>query len=69
MRKNLVKLAAALGLLVASTNAFAGWVHIDDNGVMWECWYVNDPDAAAGSQSPTSEVRCMLLDHMLPIEP
>jgi hypothetical protein len=69
MRRNLVAVAAVLELLVASTSAFASWVHIDENGLMWECWYVQNPDEGPESPPPDAEVRCMLLDHMLPIEP
>ncbi len=66
MRKNLIKLAAVLGLLVISTSAFASFIHVDDDGVWWECWYVEYTDH---NGYLASEVVCQLYDHMPPIQP
>ena len=65
-RKHLAKLAAALGLLVVSTSAWAGWYHGDDDGVWWECWHVDYQDQLGRWQT---EVQCQLLDHMPPLQP
>ena len=66
MRKHLAKLAAVLGLLVVSTSAWAGWYHVDDDGVWWKCWHVDYQDQLGRWQT---EVQCQLLDHMPPLQP
>lgn len=66
MRTKLLKFTAVLGLMLASSNAFASFIYVDANGVWWECWYEDryKPDGTV-----TSEVKCILLDHMPPIQP
>lgn len=56
------RVLAALLLLCATFTVSANFIVIGPDGYYYECWYELQPDGS-------SEVRCMLLDHMPPIDP